>query len=1106
MNHNLNSLWISANAGSGKTTALTERVVTLMLMGAEPERICCITYTKAAASEMRARVLSFLRDKLMLASPESRRATLEKLTGVAATPALKTHAQGLFSRVLDSPSGGPQLTTIHGFCQSLLQRFPLESGISPHFTVLDDAQAASLQRRARNRLLMGFEGADTTLREALALIGNRMGEQRFSQWTQAITRDRAAWSVVWAHTTPQLLRKRLVELHDVTGLSREKLDAAFDAMINADDAAMLRAELPRFMELKPKEAVVLARWLETSAEARAPLRDDFCQLFLTKEGEPRSRLLPKDYTPDAPLRRWMERMVEECYRYRQQCAGIACAEETFAMAQLARVLLDLYAQAKAEAMALDYDDLIARATQLLANPGMLGWVMEKLDHRIDHLLIDEAQDTSAAQWSIARVLVEELIANAGGIGSGGLPRSLLVVGDEKQSIYSFQGAAPALFASQQSEFHAMLDGSEAPLAERTLAVSYRSASCVLTLVDAVAALPHVAPALSSVGEVAAHQLHRADATGQVVLHPPIAAPESEKLPPLTMPTHYPPRQSLAAAMADAMAVQVRALLDAGHPAGDVLILLHKRKPLMLPLLRALERRNVPVAGLDRLVLAEHLAVRDLLALMAWCGNTADDVALAQVLRSPLIGLSEEALLMLAHGRSGSLWSACDEPKLAHWLSLSALSPYAFLTQVLEVDGARRRFVTRFGQEVQEVLDELKMQAAMLPPNVLPTLAHFVDFVSTSRRTIKREAEAAGSHVRVMTVHGAKGLEAPIVLLADMASPPNTAKELVFFTDPTRGPQLPLLSLSDEAKAAPVLVAAKEAKKQALLAEYQRLLYVALTRARDQLYVFGVADKKGGFKPESWADSVAAGLQASCAKKQDEQWVLADGTGPETRMTEITAKETEPLPPWLSEAPAIPATRAVITAPSRLADAPHASDYVSGNADGRARGVRMHAVLQWLAASPEQADVARLMRHASPDWTEEALRVAVAEIEALRTAHPFLWQGTRLPEVTVAGSFMADDRSITARGQIDLLVDTPEGWVIVDYKTGPQVPGRAADVPLAYLLQLKTYRALVAELEPKRPVRVAILWTHTAQLMWLDTALDATPWHYQNVMGEAPVAA
>lgn len=1112
------SEWITANAGSGKTTALTDRVVKLLLLGVAPEHIICITYTKAAASEMRERVLKKLRE-LLLADEAACKARIETLLDTVASPELIARARSLFGQLLDSPTGGLQLTTIHGFCQNLLRRFPMEAGIAPHFTVLEDAAADELLARTKNRLLGGLDTGDRWLNGAVALISARGGEFRFDELVDHIIKQRRMWETIWRAQSPESLRLHLFALHGLEeGLSDEVLVQAFCEGISAADEATICQHLPALCAHKTKSyrelGEGLAAWFERDVTARALAIQAMIGNFVKADGARYKTLLnKKEYPPEHALSEALERIGELALRYSQRVAALHCAEESFAPAILAKTLLDLYDQAKAATHALDYDDLIAHTLRLVSNPETLGWVMSKLDHRIDHLLIDEAQDNSTPQWQLAKVLVEELIATNGGIGNAGLPRSLLVVGDEKQSIYSFQGAAPEQFQHYRTEFRERLE----ELVDRVLSNSYRSAEAVLRLVDRICTQPEMAASLSAIGHIEEHRLIREHAAGRVVLYPPVVPPAKQETPALTIPLAYHIASSAPQLLAERIADTVggwlqnqRLLESEGRPirAGDILILVKNRTTIVGPLIRALQRRKVPVAGIDRLVLAEHLAVRDLLALMRWCANIGDDLALAQVLRSPLIGMSDEELRAHAHGRADGLWAEISNPWLAEMRRWCECPPYEFLTQVLEVSGKRRAFARRFGEEVHEVLDELKAQAASMPAGMQPTLTQFHAWIAGSARSIKREQETGeADHVRIMTVHGAKGLEAPVVLLADTVSVPTTQRERIFPIVSPHQQLLPVLAMSDAAKQAPRLNAAKDAKKRKLLDEYARLLYVALTRARDELHVFGIAGAKGEVKQGSWYQAVADAMRAMEATRVDDALELRDMREAVAPKPAAALAATALLPAWAVQPPAPEEEVNERTlAPSSLAPA-QASPYQQRAATGaKERGVRIHRVLELLRADSTPESIARLVGHVAPDWDESTRATVIREVTALVDAEPWLWQYPRSPEANIAGSISHQGARIPVSGQIDLLVETPGEIIILDYKTGAHVPQTAAEVSLNYLLQLKIYAELVRQLYPDKRVRTGILWTSTAQLMWLDEAVQNAAFPDKDVMLIRPVAA
>lgn len=1100
----VHSLWIGANAGSGKTYVLTRQVVKLLLLGVPPERICCITYTKAAASEMRRRVIDRLR-ALLLADDATCRQQVEEALEGPATPEIMARARLLFGTVLDSMSGGIQLTTIHGFCQQLLRAFPIEAEVPPHFTVAEEGAMSLLLRQVRHRMLSGPYDASPELAAAIQLFVDRAGEYAFDQLLQSTLGKRRAWQQAWSGVDAATYKARLYEAIGIEQeLSERTLIQLCMELPDATELAAWRAAIPALESgagYQRELASALQFWLASPPEQWAEGVELWLNGFLTKS----------ERTPIANLEKYMAkqggalqaahaRARDNALRFVQQRAALALAEEAYAIALNARQMLLLYSQLKRERAMLDYDDQIEQTRRLLTTSGMTPWVMTKLDHRLDHLLIDEAQDTSADQWYIARALVDELVATGGGVGSAGVPRTLFVVGDEKQSIYSFQGADPALYARKHGEFAAALAHATAPLRDVALEHSYRSAQAILTLVDALGDAPAMRASLSASGQPQPHRRIK-DHPGQVVIHPLLPAQEKAKPTPFAIPTEYQITATTAQKLGETVAAQIAAWIEAGTWRPKDILLLIQTRTFILPLLRALQRAGIPVAGIDRLVLADHLGVQDLLALMRWTATRTDDLALAQVLRSPLIGVDEDALYAIAHARGDMpLWFALEQrrPDIAEtlkgWLAHAGTEPYDFLTHVLEVTGTRRQFATRFGEEVHEILDELKELAAHLPEGLTPNLLSFAAWVAGDDRQVKRELEQGEQDlVRIMTVHGSKGLEAPCVLLVDTVRMPDTAKESLFLLPTLAGQTFPLVALSDPAKSADAYASAKAERLAALRAEYYRLLYVAATRPRQALHVFGMEQGNRSTSPDSWYGMLRAAVLALPGTREDEEGrlIFEDANYQSLPSPATSTTENEALPAWVTTAPARPQVAPSLS-PSRLAAAPLAPFAKQRGTGAKERGVRLHRILQFLSAGMNEDQLAQLITHLAPDWSDAEQARAGEEIWALFTGERWLWEHPAQAEVNISGAVEIAGTSYPVIGQIDRLVHTPDEVIVLDYKTGRDIPA-PTEVSSAYLLQLKLYVALLETLYPGKRVRPAIVWTAGPALMWLDDAVKATSW-------------
>lgn len=1047
-----------ANAGSGKTYVLSRRVVRLLLEGAKPESIVCLTYTKAAAAEMRDRILKLL--KSLTISTDA----LNDILGEAPTQSQIALAPKLLDTVLDSPLGGMTITTIHGFCQQLLGSFPIEAGISPHAILLDDREQYELMQTAIHRL---YANDDAPIQESLAFITEIAAEARLGDWLTAIIRQRRDWAGL-NHSTA-ILEEIKASHPMLASYDRSYWLTQILSGFTADTEAALKEALPKL-----KDTERFMQWLTNRIDIES------CMLaWLTEKRTPRKTLLNplKDTHLYAPLQREQERI----YEIHKAIATVSAIEESYHMAILADAILQLYAQLKVTKNALDYDDLIDAVERLFARE--LPWVMTKLDYRIDHLLLDEAQDTSPAQWRITEALVKELLAAD---APSGQQRSLFVVGDDKQSIYSFQGAAPEMFEAMREDWK-----QSASIESYTLSTSYRSAEPILQLANSICGVEHT--------------LHRKGMAGRVELWPIIDQPAKADKTPYAVPESQSDEERAQSLLALQIAGTIknwfeekRELKARGRAvsAGDIMILVHRRKPMTPLLIRELQKLEIPVAGIDRLTLSSHLAVKDFIALMRWLYAPEDDLALAQVLRSPLIGLTETQLYELAQGREqATLWQRVqDNAQLRAWRNLRNLTPYDFLHRILEIEGKRIAYVARFGLEVHEVLDELLHHAALTEGEAISLLA-YAEQLERAAKEIKREhAGASGrDEVRIMTVHGAKGLESPIVILADTTNPPDLRKELWFKTDAMA---LPLVTISDDAKLVEMREPLKEARREALQREYERLLYVAITRAEDELYIGGVqpaSNRKVG--ENSWYAICKSALQnISSTIEKDGTYVLeSKQTAPVKTETNTHAHHEGAAPAWAKK-PAPKEVRPGAFLPSRLVNSELAL-YESRDGDARQRGVIIHQLLELGSVNPNEATLSKLANFIAPDWKAKDREAMVRDVYAL-LRNPdlsWLWSSKGYNEVSIAGPLTISGESKWMNGQIDRLVMQGNQIVILDYKTSANLPKNAAETTLAYLLQMKAYRELLANKYKGKTIRAALLWTHAPRLDWLDEQLDTISW-------------
>ena len=1118
------SAWVAASAGSGKTKVLTDRLLNLLLAGTKPQRLLCLTFTKAAAAEMATR-LSRTLAKWTVLDAEALGAELEALDGRVASQDRMAKARRLFAEVLDAP-GGLKIQTIHAFAQSLLGRFPLEAGVPPNFRLADDRAAATLLEDAERVVLERARGgADSDLADALAVVTERAAEQTVRDLLKAmlVQRTRLTRSVEAAGGVEAMA----AQLHATLGTDPAQTDwtlrraASEDGAFDRDTLHEAASALAAGGKTDVKRADALFAWLAlTDGDARAVAWDDYKRALLTQEGTVQARLATKGVQERTPsiiddLTREAERIlaVEEARK------ALDTALRSAALIRLSGAIIDAYAAAKSRRALLDFEDLVERARRLLAAPGTAAWVLFKLDEGLEHILIDEAQDTSPAQWEIVRALAEEFFSGLGAVAEREpeRPRTIFAVGDVKQSIYSFQGADPAGFTLAREYFARRVVEADQRFRDVQMQVSFRSTAAVLSAVDAVFAREDarqgVAEIVSGVAREIAHRASRTGQAGRVELWPVIEPMEEEEAdfwsPPLTRASMDAPVTRLAQTIAGRIAGWIASgeVLEAKNRPirpGDVMVLVRRRGAFVAELVRALKAAGVPVAGVDRMVLTEQMAVRDLIALGEALLLPDDDLTLATVLKSPLVGLSEEDLLDLAQGRRekrlwAELWRRADETavfgraarRLARWSAMARhLPPHAFYQQILSAERGRDRLVARLGPDCEDAIDEFLAQALDDERENPPSLESFLHAVATSEQEVKRELEGGEvDQVRVMTVHGAKGLQAPIVILPDTVRPPQLRDAVVWHQD------MPLWAPSNAA-ADTVSAGARAAARQAMEEEYRRLLYVAMTRAEDRLIVCGWKGKRDPID-KGWFGHARAGLPAIAAEGEDGTLVLAtpqEAALPDAK-TVVEKVPPEPLPVWARAAAPREPTPPRPLAPSRPAsdEPPVRSPLQRDGTDPFKRGVLLHRLLQLLPdmepARRREAGRALLARpvHAlTPDQVETWLEEVLAVLDDPGFT-PVFAPGSRA-EVPIVGQVTGSEGLQIVSGRIDRLAVGAEEVLIVDYKTNRPPPSSIDAVADTYIRQMATYRSLVASLYPGRAVRCALLWTDGPTLMPLPDPL------------------
>jgi ATP-dependent helicase/nuclease subunit A len=1113
------SVWVAASAGTGKTKVLTDRVLSLMFGGSPPARILCLTFTRAAAAEMANRLHERLSRWAVLADG-ALGAELQVLVGRMPDRALLDNARRLFATVLDAP-GGLGIETIHAFCQSLLRRFPVEAGVPPHFRLLDERAAGELLADVREEVLaVAREGSAPELGAAVATLARRVGEARFWTLLDLIAAARTRFRRLLDETggVSEILA-RLARRLDLAPTATEAAVIAEACAEPTFDGAALRAAADALQRSTTQtdrdRGDTLAAWLGEPPR-RVESFGAYCGIFLTKEGTRRKSLLSKALAAAKPaVLACLEAEADRLERIRARAVAAALLETTAAVTHLAVAMLRTYERHKRSRAVLDYEDLITHSVALLERSGV-PWVMFKLDGGLDHLLIDEAQDTNPEQWRVVQALTQEFFV---GEGAHDRPRTVFAVGDAKQSIFSFQGADPGAFIAMRAHFAARAAEAQAGWRTVALETSFRSTDAVLQAVDAVFSRVAAADGVALDGGAIRHEPHRRGHAGRVELWP-LVEPADDEPPagwalPIVTESAREPDQRLAIVIAATIKrwLDDRERLlsrDRRIRPGDIMVLVRRRTPFIAALVRALRDRAVPVAGVDRMRLTEQLAVEDMIALGNFLLLPEDDLTLATVLKGPLFGFDEERLFDLAHGREGRLWRALLRRGDEHPLYRQARDtltellgradfapPYELFAEILGARGGRRRLLARLGPEAEDALDEFLEAALAFEADHPPSLQGFLHWLVAGETEVKRDLDQGMGEVRVLTVHGAKGLEAPIVILPDTTGVPNQVEPLQWAEG-----GLPLWLIAGAHAAVPLASQARFEAERRRDQEHRRLLYVAMTRAADRLYVCGWRPRIA-LSSGCWYELVRQGLAAAAGVRAEAMDFTglagADGWTGEGLVLETAqrvagagdnaplerAELAEALPAWAQVRPPPEATPPKPLAPSRPTAVEPAVRSPLGEDQGAAfqRGRLMHRLLQGLPELPAERRAAAAERFLALPvhglGAEARAGIAAEALAVLETPEfaPIFGPGSRA-EVPVVG--LIGNRALS--GQIDRIVVTDDAVLVVDYKTLRPAPASEAEIPAHYLDQLAAYVAAIATIYPKKRVRAALLWTDGPRLM------------------------
>lgn len=1113
------NIWLSASAGTGKTQVLTARVIRLLLEEhVDPENLLCITFTKAGAAEMAERINQLLASWVQLDD----KALFKDLEAIGAKsgPQSRQRASELFAKVLDAPGGGLQILTIHSFCQSLLGSFPEEAGLVPGFKPVEGREQQALLNEALAAMVLDAEARnDDILISHLQSLSLSLGEEAALKFLHKCVAAPDVMAEIPQGQGATIWARRVADVgfagSEEDMLEEALADTAIDRVAIISCAEMNMAWGKGNPESRGgKRAQMLYDWLAMAVDQRVDAFASLHGCWSNSSGEP--MISSKGYTPidDAysalalELYSWTNALTEQVNRakYADRLAQALLVGKAFS---------EQYARAKHAAGVVDFDDMIRKTAALLSTSNMAEWVRFKLDRQIDHILVDEAQDTNKAQWDIIRALSDDFYSGSG--ARSDKTRTIFSVGDFKQAIYGFQGTAPERYREAGESFADRIDGAGSELRKLALSQSFRSTAPVLDFVNAV--ISTTGPASFGIEDAVEDHYSEKPGVGQVELLAPVtAAPAKDDDAESEEDWIGEEKRRLAELLAD----HAKALIDESpwliskgrrlRP-GDIMFLLRSRGDIASLLVAQLHERGVPVAGVDRLRLLQPLVVQDLVAVIRFVLQPGDDLSLACILVSPLIGWTQDKLL--AHGYRGdkpvTLWQHLrSQPEIAEELAplrqmLAAAdftTVYHFLEQILSGPiGGRRKFAARLGSEALVPIEEMLNAAIQFEQQYGGSLQKFLAWFDRGDMEIKREGESGANEVRVMTVHGAKGLQAPVVILADTTS------------DPTKKPDQSAELLVDEGRRIPLLPIRKaeqsgqlfdlvELQKKRELEEHRRLLYVAITRAEERLIMGGSlgVSRKGEVPDASWYLMLEDGMSAlGCAWQEDKRWgrvmrhVGQEGASVATPANAdadvVQPMAAEPASPaWLfaqapdEERPPRPLV------PSRLDDDDYGDAPISSAMRAAAeRGKLIHSLFERVNdASSLQAAEKWLATHVRDDSVDASKIFADVKAIASDPEYAAFFSPAARAEVPLAA--VVGETVIS--GRIDRLVVEPGFVRAIDFKTGRTIPGDESSIPVPHLRQMAHYAAALQTIFPDSKVEISLLFTAGPRLITLSDEILA----------------
>ena len=815
------NVWVQANAGTGKTSVLIQRLLRILFRtdDSETNGILCLTYTNAGAGEMRNRILSALRDWAMSSDEELRELLKDVSLNKPATNEDITHAREIFFKYIDNPEI-LKIKTIHGFCEEILHRFPIEAGISPSWSLISDAPQKVLLQNTFHKMINSPD-KNEKISPAFTHIVGRISETYLGDLLDILSKQYKIFFQVnniveyrehFIETTKKLLN---IEKAPNTDFNPEKLRKIVD---NATEVQNNRKKPAEYLN---KIITITKQYIENTIDF-----EKYKKAYLTKDDTPIDNVSKQDF------------LIEEqnrVHNINQYNINSQILQDNIAIFDLSVAFAQEYKQLKHQNNLLDFEDLILYTKKLFSDSATMGWILSQLDISLSHILVDEAQDTSPLQWDILRMLSGDFFTDG---NTEKNTRSIFVVGDTKQSIYGFQGADPNAFATSRDEIGKQIEQNLRTIREIPLTQSFRSTAPILNTVDKFFNNPEVISISNFKNNP--HKCFRKDAQGVVEIHKITSKTLDDK--------------DIKSYISQ-ISTKIKSIINQGKScASDIMILVQNRHPLVSPLVTELKKQNINVAGSDRIILPKFTAIQDMLNLVRWCLNSSDDYSLCCTLKSPIFFMKEQDIFNLCQIKNSTNNERTktdkniknitifeilesEHPDIHKQLSdiknkSSSLGPYSFFSYLLNHYNARKNFISALGKQAIDPIEEFMTICLSYERTQPGTLYHFLKWFITGNSEIKRDMNKSQG-LRIATVHGSKGLEAPVIFLIDTTRIPES-ENIINITQDDK----PIWIWVPRTPNSEIYKKLQSDILNTQIEEYYRLLYVAMTRARDELYIYG----------------------------------------------------------------------------------------------------------------------------------------------------------------------------------------------------------------------------------------------------------------------------